>query len=113
MSKMIRLISENETFSYKIPGTESIIFYKRINNKQARVLSQKYTQRGELDNDAFGNELLSNYITGWKNIADEKDKAIDFKPELIFSLPNPILVDLINKINGDNYEDELVVAEKK
>lgn len=109
----IRLISKNENFKFHVPGTDTVIFYRRISNAEARVLTQKYTQRGEMDNDEFGKELLSNYVTGWDNVIGSDDKKIAFKPELIFDLPNPILVELINKINGDNYKDELVVAEKK
>lgn len=110
---MIRLVDDTESLAYKVAGTKTKIFYRRISAERARVLTNLHTKRGELDTDGFSRQLLQEHVMGWENVLDKGNKPIPYNFELIYKLPNPILVDLIGKINGDSYDDEAVKLEKK
>ncbi len=106
----IRLISKQEKFSYEYEG--STFYYRRVDAQTLNTLRRKYTDRkGRLDDIGFGKELLENYIVGWDNVIGEDNKPVKFEPKLIHLLPNPVLVDLISLINGEQVDEQLTGEE--
>ena len=107
----VKLVSKTEKFVYDYDGAK--FYYRRISANDVNQLRKKHTStRGVLDDVTFGENLLGDYVIGWENVLGDDSKPVAFDKELIYSLPSPLLIELISRINGEIGSDEEISGEK-
>jgi len=94
----IELTTDTERLTYIQEDSE--IYYKRISKTRNNFIQKKHTKRGVPDWNAITDEILSESISGWKNIRDQ-GKVVSFAQELIIKLPLIVQNDLIDLILGE------------
>lgn len=102
----ITLINKSEKNVIEIG--ESKFFYRRAFPLDWSVIRKKNTQNGVVDFHAAGIELVRTHLLGWENIQDIDGSQVDFDLNLVESLPDAVLADLLNAINSK----DVALAEK-
>jgi len=92
----IQLINSDKVYELQIDG--SIFKYKKITEPESAAIRKKYTKRGEVDDNAVGQEILRRKFVGWKNVLSADGKPAEFTEESIMQLPPTVLADILDAI---------------
>ncbi len=100
----IVLISPDEKLAYKFGSSK--VFYRRMSPMEARLLREKHTADGVIDNEAMGREGMATHVVGWEGIKSVDGKDVPFSTDLIEYLPGSVRAALTERIiNGDHYSE--------
>ena len=96
----VRIINANEKLVHEVGDTK--FYYRRITSGHANAIRRKHTNRGVVDGNKVGFEVLEAYLIGWDNVLDWDDNEISFSVERIESIPDGILAEVLEKINASD-----------
>lgn len=97
----IQIVQTEEKLTYMDEGSE--IYYRRIPTLRRSAIVKKYTKRGKANWAKVTEAILLYVILGWKDV-ECAGAEISFSPELIASLPEDTVLDILNLSGGSSPE---------
>ena len=77
----LRLLGADETKTVEFGKTKFTV--RKIPHGVTTALMRKHTQRGRLDEVAFGRDLWTRCLVGWENLANGDGSPLLFSKELV------------------------------
>ncbi|NOY60297.1 MAG: hypothetical protein GXO75_15415 [Calditrichaeota bacterium] len=94
----LKLITNQEKLKLEFHG--ATFYYRRTLPLDYKAIVDKHTVRGKLDFDAAMKETLEKYVIGWEGVVDDDGNEVEFKPDLLWQLPDVVHVALFTAIRG-------------
>jgi hypothetical protein len=92
----IVLVTDTEQLSLTLG--DSTLHYRRVPAlKRAEILSKR-TVFGVVDEPAYQLDMVGYALLGWENVTTLDGVPVPFKPELVPTLPPPVILQLLGKI---------------
>jgi hypothetical protein len=92
----IILVSESEKLS--LPLGDSTLQYRRVPALKRAEIIQKRTTFGIVDEPGYQLDMVQYALLGWDNVQTLDGVTVPFKPELVPTLPPPVILQLMGKI---------------
>lgn len=105
----IQIVQDDERLTYEAEGSE--IYYRRISTLRRGRIIKKHTKRGKADWNGITKDILAYVVLGWKAVRLGK-KEVPFDADLVPSLPDENLTDILVLSGGSSPEDIEEVPEK-
>ncbi len=99
----IQIVQSNENLVYEAEGSQ--IFYRRISTLKRGAIVKKNTNRGKTDWNKTTAEILEYVVIGWEKVQKEGED-IPFASDLVVTLPEDTLTDLLELSGGANPNQE-------
>ena len=92
----IVLIADTEQLSLDLG--DSILYYRRVPAVKRAEILQKRTTFGIVDEPGYQLDMVQYALTGWANVQTLDGVAIPFEARLVGTLPPPVVLQLMAKI---------------